>query len=57
MEDTFVPVNYPFRNSRGKWQVDDLELDSQEDKLYISSLLEFKELVEGNEGINKGSNE
>ena len=52
-----MPVNYPFRNSRGKWQVDDLELDSQEDKLYISSLLEFKELVEGNEGINKGSNE
>jgi len=51
------PVSYPFRNTNGRWEVDGLELDSEEDELYITSLLEFKELIEGNEGTNKGSNE
>ena len=32
-------------------------MDSEGDELYITSLLEFKELMEGNEGTNKGSNE
>ena len=57
VDDTYVPVNYPFRNAAGRWEVDGLELDSQEDELYITSLLEFKELIEGNEVTNKGSNE
>ena len=57
VDDIYVPVNYPFRNAAGRWEVDGLELDSQEDELYITSLLEFRDLMEGNEGISKGSNE
>ena len=58
VDDTCVhPVSYPFRNATGRWEVDGLELDSEGDELYITFLLEFKELIEGNEGTNKGSNE
>ena len=51
------PVSYPFRNKNGRWEVDDLELDSEGDEQYITALLEFKELMEGSEGTNKGCNE
>ena len=59
VDDSFVPpvISYPFRNSKGKWEVDGLELDSEGDELYITSLLEFRDLMEGKEGISKGSNE
>ena len=57
MDDTPVPpVYYPFRNKRGRWEVDGLELESEGDKEYITSLLEFQELMAGCEEINKGSN-
>ena len=36
--------------------MDGLELDSEGDELYITSLLEFRDLMEGNEGISKESN-
>ena len=58
MDDTQVPpVSYPFRNKKGRWEVDGLELDSEGDEQYITALLEFKELMAGCEEINKGSNE
>ena len=56
MDETPVPpVNYLFRNERGRWEVDGLELDSEGDKEYITSLLEFQELMAGCEEINKRS--
>ena len=42
VDDTPVPpVNYYFRNKKGRWEVDGLELDRDVDKEYITALLEF----------------
>jgi len=38
-------VDYPRRNFHGKWQVGEIELDSEADKEYINSMLEFKEMM------------
>ena len=38
-------VDYPQRNPHGKWQVGEIELDSEADKDYINSMLEFKEMM------------
>ena len=45
--DTAHPphVDYPQRNSHGKWQVGEIELDSEADKDYIKSMPEFKEMM------------
>jgi len=39
------PVDYPQRNLYGRWQVGEIELDSEADKDYINNMLEFKEMV------------
>ena len=38
-------VDYPQRNSHGKWQIGEIELDSEADREYINSMLEFKEMM------------
>jgi hypothetical protein len=53
-DDTPVPpVLYPQRNEKGRWAVGDLELDSNEDKEYINSLIEFREFMTESEEFNK----
>ena len=47
-EDTQPPpVDYPQRNRKGKWQVGEIELDSEEDREYINNMLEFREIITG----------
>ena len=38
-------VDYPQRNSHGKWQIGEIELDSEADREYINSMLEFQEMM------------
>jgi hypothetical protein len=38
-------VDYPYRNGSGRWQVGELELDSDKDHEYITSMLQFKEMM------------
>ena len=38
-------IDYPQRNSHGKWQIGEIELDSEVDKDYINSMLEFQEMM------------
>ena len=41
------PVDYPQRNRKGKWQVGEIELDSETDRDYINNMLEFREIIIG----------
>ena len=58
MEDTQPPpIDYPQRNPHGKWQVGEIELDSETDKDYINNMLEFQEMMKSlsNAGINNAA--
>ena len=51
------PVDYPQRNPHGKWQVGEIELDSETDKDYINNMLEFQEMIKSlsNAGVNNAA--
>jgi hypothetical protein len=38
-------VEYLFRNESGRWQVGELELNSDKDHEYIASMFQFKEMM------------
>ena len=49
------PIDYPQRNPHGKWQVGEIELDSETDKDYINNMLEFQEMMKSLSNADKNN--